>query len=421
MVRGFLTAVLAVTLGLPAAAPETGTQFDWLIDASTRMPVSAAELEEHLNQNFRTAIGGADGFNNALSPLVPFTAGAVVSSSPTELRQLVSGPAGTLLATLTVDGDGLLAGLRFTPYLPAPTTWNAIDSTLRGLAPRVSFAAMRIGPNGCELVHGVDPDTARPLGSAFKLYVLGALADSVASGRLSWETSLPLNPAWKSLPSGVLQDEPDGKAYTLAEYADYMISISDNTATDHLMHKVGREAVQRQFRRFGNTTPNAPLLTTRELFTLKSWHYPAVASTYFALPPKLRAATLPALGRVPRTALSGWETPRMVDQAEWFGSPKDMCQAYAGLWAQQEPPVNTALSINDGGIALPSAEFPTVWFKGGSEPGVLTLNYLARAADGTLITASLMLSDPDNPLNEATAAPQGVALLRGAIQLVVNG
>ena len=417
MVRGFLTAVLAVTLGLPAASPKPVTQFDWLIDASARMPIAAAELEQHLNQNFRTAIGGAEGFNAALAPLVPFTAGAVVSSSPTELRRLVSGPAGTLLATLTVDEAGLLAGLRLTPYLPAPTTWNAIDSTLRGLAPRVSFAAMRISPTGCELVHGMNPDTARPLGSAFKLYVLGALAEAVSSGRLSWTTSVPLNPAWKSLPSGVLQDEPDGKPYTLAEYADYMISISDNTATDHLIHTVGRAAVQRQFRQFGNTTPNAPVLTTRELFALKSWHYPAVASTYLALPPKLRAAMLPALDRVPRTALSGWETPRMIDRAEWFGSPRDMCQAYAGLWAQQEPPVNAALSINDGGIALPSAEFPTVWFKGGSEPGVLTLNYLARAADGTLVTASLMLSDPDNPLNEAAVAPQAVALLRGAIQL----
>ena len=128
---------------------------------------------------------------------------------------------------------------------------------------------------------------------------------------------------------------------------------------------------------------------------------------------------LPALDRVPRTALSGWETPRMIDRAEWFGSPRDMCQAYAGLWAQQEPPVNAALSINDGGIALPAAEFPTVWFKGGSEPGVLTLNYLARAADGTLVAASVMLSDPDNPLNE-TAPPQAVALLRGAIPLVVK-
>ena len=86
MVRGFLTAVLAVTLGLPAASPKPVTQFDWLIDASARMPIAAAELEQHLNQNFRTAIGGAEGFNAALAPLVPFTAGAVVSSSPTELR-----------------------------------------------------------------------------------------------------------------------------------------------------------------------------------------------------------------------------------------------------------------------------------------------------------------------------------------------
>lgn len=65
--------------------------------------------------------------------------------------------------------------------------------------------------------------------------------------------------------------------------------------------------------------PNAPVLTTRELFALKSWHYPAIASTYVALPVPLKAAALPALGRVPRTSLSGWPTPRMIDQAEWFG------------------------------------------------------------------------------------------------------
>ncbi|MEU8610354.1 serine hydrolase [Actinoplanes sp. NPDC048791] len=412
-------AALTLTLGLPAApalaASPAETQFAWLIDASARLPVPADELAQHLDQ----ALLAADP-NEALRPLAPFAPAAVISSSPTQLRQLVTSPAGTLLVSLTVNPSGLITGLRLTPYLPAPTTWTAVDSSLRTLAPRVSFAAMRISPSGCRLVHGKNPDTVRPLGSAFKLYVLGALAEAVKSGRLSWDTELPLNPAWKSLPSGVMQNEPDGTVHTLAEYADNMIAISDNTATDHLIHQVGREAVRRQFTRFGNSAPNAPVLTTREFFALKGWHYPAAAASYAALSPALRARMLPLLDRVPLTSITAWPNPRMIDKVEWFGSPVDMCQAYAGLWRQHEPAVNAALTINDGGVALPAAEFPTVWFKGGSEPGVLTLNYFARAADGDLVTASLMLSDPARPLDETAVAPQAVALLRGALQLTAG-
>jgi hypothetical protein len=426
VLRRIIAAAAALTLAIgvqavPAqAAAPTDTQFAWLIDASARLPVPADELTRHLDRDVLTALGGPDGFNDAVRPYAPFTAGAVVSSSPTELRRLVSGRTGTLLAILTVDRAGLLAGLRLTPYPPAPTSWNELDAALRTLAPRVSFAAMRISPSGCLLLHGADPDTARPLGSAFKLYVLSALAQAVESGRLSWATELPLNPAWKSVPSGVLQDEPDGTVLTLAEYADYMISISDNTATDHLIHRVGRGAVRRQFTRLGNTAPNSPVLTTREFATLKGWHYPGVASAYAALPGGLRAPMLSLVDRVPRTSITAWQEPRMIDEVEWFGSPVDMCEAYASLWARQDPAIDAALTINDGGIALPSADFPTVWFKGGSEPGVLTLNYLARSADGTLATASLMLSDPAHPLDEATLAPRAVVLLRGAIRLAVS-
>ena len=423
MVRRIVAVIAAVTLtlGLSAAparaASPVETQFAWLIDASARLPVPAGELAEHVDQALLTAAGGADGFNNAVRPFSPFTPAAVISSSPTRLRQLVSSPAGTLLADVAVNASGLITGLRFAPYLPAPATWPAVDSTLRTLAPRVYFAAMRISPAGCRLVHGRNPDTVRPLGSAFKLYVLGALAEAVKSGRLSWDTEVPLNPAWKSLPSGVMQDQPDGTVHTLAEYANHMIAISDNTATDHLIHTVGREAVQRQFTRFGNTAPNAPVLTTREFFALKGWRYPAAASSYAALSPALRERMLPLLDRVPLTSITAWQQPRMINKVEWFGSPVDMCQAYAGLWRQHEPSVHAALTLNDGGIALPAAEFPTVWFKGGSELGVLTLSYFARAADGDLVTASLMLSDPARPLDEAAVAPQAVALLRGAIEL----
>jgi hypothetical protein len=253
--------------------------------------------------------------------------------------------------------------------------------------------------------------------------VLGALGQAVASHRASWDEQLAIHQEWKSLPSGVLQNEPPGTELTLRQYADYMISISDNTAADHLIHFLGRKAVQAQLFRFGNRNAeqDIPFLTTRELFDLKSVDYPALADGYLAHSRPQRAAELPVLDQIPLPEVHGWTQPELINQIEWFASPTDMCRAYAGLWHLNARPglagIGAALSINDGGIALDRARYPVVWFKGGSEPGVLTLNYLARASDGRILVSSLMLGNTASPLGEAAIGSEALALARGGIQL----
>lgn len=87
---------------------------------------------------------------------------------------------------------------------------------------------------------------------------------------------------------------------------------------------------------------------------------------------------------------------------EWFASPADICAVYSQLYSDASSsllaPVSTALSYNDGGIGLTRSAWPLVWFKGGSEQGVLTLGYLARRADGTVAVVVLQLSDPSKPI-----------------------
>jgi hypothetical protein len=325
------------------------------------------------------------------------------------------------LATVRVDATGLIVGLLFTP---APArSWSELDSRLRRLAPRVSFATATLDPYGrARLLHGVNSDTARPLGSAFKLYVLGALAQGVAAGKVRWDQPLAIRDDWKSLPSGVLQDKPAGTVLSLQEYAAYMISISDNTAADHLIRTLGRDAVESELSRFGNreVTENTPFLTTRELFTLKWYRYPTVARQYLALPRAHRAAALDRLAQVPLDQIAFVPEPRLADRIEWFGSPLDICRAYAGLRHLNSQPVTDVLSINDGGIGLNRATFPTVWFKGGSEPGVLTLNYLAATAAGTVVVTSLMAHNPDRGFDDQAAAVEGLGLVRGGIELAIS-
>jgi len=408
-----------------------GEQVAWLIEAAHRLPLPAAEIQAHVDQALISAAGGVDGLNAALSSVAGpggLSVVSVVSQTATVLTVIVDGSRRWQL-TATVDVDGLLVGLTLVPYQPSPASWAELDRRLRAVAPQVSFQVSRLSADGrCLPVHGVAAGTPRPLGSSFKLYVLAALAQAVSTGEAAWDERLAIRDDWKSLPSGVLQNAPAGTAYTLEQYAQYMIAISDNTAADHLIHRLGRDRVERQLVLSGVRRPalDVPFLTTRELFQFKAApDYPGPLQTYLRLPPAQRLRYLTdVIDPRPLTGLAGWQQPRAVDALEWFASPSDVCQVYAGLaraaGTSAGAPVARALSINDGELGLDRAQWPTLWFKGGSEPGVLTLNYLARTAGGASYVVSVDVDDPGHALDEATAVPELLALARGGIQLAAR-
>ena len=151
-----------------------------------------------------------------------------------------------------------------------------------------------MSPGGvCTPVHQVAASAARPLASMFKLFVLGALAHQVAAGQVSWNQDLTVTAAVKSAGTrGSLQDDPAGTRLPVQQTAAMMISISDNTAADMLIHLVGRAAVQAQDRQWSaHAALNVPFLTTRELFLMK-YADPLLADQYLHLPPGQRAAFL---------------------------------------------------------------------------------------------------------------------------------
>jgi hypothetical protein len=116
-----------------------------------------------------------------------------------------------------------------------------------------------------------------------------------------------------------------------------------------------------------------------------------------------------------------WTAPRDIDTIEYFASPDDICRAFAGLQklaAQPRlAPLGPVLSANDGGIGLDPAQWPTVWFKGGSEPGARTLGYLATNSKGQTFVVVAMLSLPCRiiPSSSMTELP---AIVQGAFGLV---
>jgi hypothetical protein len=412
----------------PVTVPSTpvGAQLQWLLSI-TALPLSTSEISAHFDAAFLAQVSPAQ-LNAALSTLSETGSLELLGLShpgPTSLTALVSFGTTAYDATLGVDDSGLIDTLLFRPALgAAPTTWTGIDRQLSAIAPGVSFLAARLNPDGtCTAVHSVDPSTPRPLGSMFKLFVLGALANAIRAHTVSWTQEVTVTAALKVGGSGTLQNEPDGTTLTVEQVALDMISQSDNTGADLLIGLLGRAAVEAQVRKW-SARPGLdnPFLTVSELFALHYAHFPTMAAHYLALKPKARAAYLSStVDKVPSSDEITATAPRDINTIEWFASPDDVCRAFSGLRAlQSEPglgPLGTILSTNNGGIGLSSTTWPTIWFKGGSESGVLTLGYLARDDQGHTYVVIALTENPARPLGP-TATDQLVQVVVGAFGIL---
>jgi beta-lactamase class A len=415
--------------------PDTpaGAQLRWLISAAAHLPMSGVQVRAHFDAAFLAQISPAM-LNKGLRAVVMVRLLSIDVSEPSTLIAVVSssGVLSRAQVALTVDSQGLISGLRIGPATtrPTPATWAGVDAALRSVAPRVRLLVANISTGSCQPVHSIDPAAAAPLGSAFKLYVLDALGNSVASGKIRWNQLLTVTAQLKSLPSGELQNDPDGTRISVQDTAAKMISVSDNTAANMLINLVGRPSVETALTTTGMAEPalDRPFLTTREMFILKLDQWPALANRYTAANEAGRKALLAStVDRAPLPAMAAaqaWTTPRDINSLEWFASADDICRAYTSLAAlARRPglsPIGQVLALNDGGLQLDPAQWKTTWFKGGSEPGVLTLAYLATTQTGQSYVVIVLAENPSQPINEATAAPILLSAIKGAFTLAAR-
>jgi hypothetical protein len=381
--------------------------------------LSQSEIDSHFDALFLDEISAAE-INEELAQLpAPGPLVGVLSSSPTSLVAITTFGSGRWNVTLSVDGSGLIGGLLLGPSA-FPTSWSEIDRTLVALAPNVSFLAARVSKGSCLSIHQLAPSTPRPLASEFKLFVLGALAHQVASGRVGWKQELTVQDQLRSAGnpegSGSLQFSPAGTKVSVQETATKMISISDTTAADLLINLVGRSSVETQVRRWSSTPElDVPFLTTREALLLHYADFPILANAYLSRAPSGREAFLSSsVDPLSLSEAQGSTEPRDIDKIEWFGSPDGICRAFAGLQQlSRQPklsPIASVFSVDKGGLGLNTSEWPTVWFKGGSEPGVETLGYLATNSSGQTFVVSVMLSNAT-----AALAPSATGALLEAV------
>lgn len=409
-----------------------GKQLTWLLGVGSLLPLSSKEETAHFNATF-IAAEPVTKLNDALASLgstgSKVTLLRVSNVTSDALKAVVQIGSITFNVELAVDSTGHIASLYFSLaapiHIPTVSSWTQLDKDLKKMAPHASFLAAQLGNDGtCTNVHTVNANTPRPLGSMFKLFILGALADAVKNHVINWNQKVTVTAAIKVGGSGVLQGDPDGTTLTVEQTAIEMISKSDNTAADMLLALVGRSAVEAEVRSWSShASLDVPFLSVAEMFVLK-WHaFPIFAEHYLSLSPAKRLTYLTStIDKIPDSALSISNSPRDINSIEWFASPEDICRALAGLSAlETEPglgPINTILSANNGGIEL-KGSWPRVWFKGGSEPGVLTLGYLARDSSGGTYVVVAMLENTKKPVASSTLL--GLGVVSGALDLLRAG
>lgn len=306
---------------------------------------------------------------------------------------------------------------------PTPRLKNLGDAAeeIAKLPGATSFGIWNLGPDQPEVLASHDPDRALAIGSAFKLYVLGTLAREVADGKRALDNVVTLKKEWRSMPSGEMQSWPDRTPVTLQTLAAIMISISDNTATDHLLFTLGRAEVESMLAPMGNTNAsrNAPLPSTGEMFRMKGTNAGIGADEFAKLDTAKKRDMLAMLDQQPldEQSYEGYPFPCHVDDVEWFASASDLCRAMDWLRRATESgrttPLREVLAINPGAPALREV-FSYVGFKGGSEPGVLNRSFLLRAKNGEWYAASAGWNDP----KEALAGERLANLMETALYML---
>lgn len=111
----------------------------------------------------------------------------------------------------------------------------------------------------------IDADSYYVLASVFKTPVLVEAFFQLHDGRFGLDDRWPLATADKNLPSGVLTFFEDGLTPSVRDLLTLMIIISDNTATDILMKRLGKPAINQRMRALGLEHIHVPL-TVREIF-----------------------------------------------------------------------------------------------------------------------------------------------------------
>ena len=134
--------------------------------------------------------------------------------------------------------------------LSAASLQSRVEEAVRTLRGTMGVAAKDLTTGETVLV---DPDMPFPTASVIKVAVMVEVFHQIAEGRLRREEPVTLDDAAKVDGSGILQRMHGGLVLTVGDLLDLMMTVSDNTATNLLIAKVGTANVDRRLLSYGLT------------------------------------------------------------------------------------------------------------------------------------------------------------------------
>lgn len=342
--------------------------------------------------------------------------------APRELKVLLDTKAGgiRMLIGLNNEVPRQIEALAFQPAATEapPKTYGDAVKVLKEAGSEVMYSVSEIKKGQCTPVQNFQATKSLAIGSSFKLWVLAALDRKIKrSQKVTWDGKLPIEDALKSLPTGVLQDQKAGTQLTLREYATKMISISDNTATDHLINFIGRKEVEKMLGRakHSKAKANVPFLMTREMFALKLASTDAEIDSYRRASVKKKRKLLDEMRKkeIKLEMATNWQLPKALD-LEWFADGRDLCNVMntIGTMAKwkTDSEVMKVLAVNPG-VGYDKKQWKYLGFKGGAEPGVINLTFLGQRNDDRWFVATMTVNDKDKAVSDAVVINVAVGTL----------
>jgi beta-lactamase class A len=143
---------------------------------------------------------------------------------------------------------------KFAGVVPLGSPITAVEPELKALMKKYSF--LEAGMYFLDLENGnfldIEGAKAFPAASTIKLPLLIAFFQDVDAGKIKLDEKLKTTKDLITDGAGFLQYQPVGKEYTALDTANLMIAISDNTATNMIIDRLGGlAAVNERFRSWG--------------------------------------------------------------------------------------------------------------------------------------------------------------------------
>ncbi|AMO73258.1 hypothetical protein AZE99_05855 [Sphingorhabdus sp. M41] len=374
--------------------------------------LQGAEIEaEVFDENFRNAVPPArfralvqqvsaqQGQPLAISSIDPRNANSAI------LKVRYEKSIGTVHIDLENDPPHRISGLQLTGFEGAGDSIADVMAAIDALPGRQGVLIRQLDTPDHPPLAALDPDGSYAIASAVKLYILAELDRSIQVGERQWSDVVQLGP--KSHPSGISQNWPDGSPVTLHTLATLMISISDNSATDTLIRIIGQDKLSQIVTATGHHNPDElrPLLMTRQASALKMPVHAERREQYLSAGPAEReqlltefdsALTLDSLDSRILT-----HRPNFIDQLEWFATPADVVRLLDYLRRNASEESRTILAINPGIGQDAAGKWSYFGYKGGSEPGVLSFNFLLQSKAGKNYAVSVSWNNEEISLQES--------------------